>query len=271
MLKASLLTLVLLHAAEKPKLIVTEFTTAGGVEKETATLLADAVATEVNSRGFFEPLTAKDVSTIIGIERQKQLTGCGEEASSCLTELAGALGAPNVLSGSVGRLGDAYQLNLQMLDARKAQVVGRSTRIARDLDGLRAQIPYAVAEASGTPLPPPPSRILPYTLIGAGALAIVVGGVLETGAFTRYSEVNDELKRGEDDPPGRLQTRAVYETRSQQIKSQMTLGFVGLGVGAALLGLGIALNPADSAVGGGGQQLSVVLGPSGVGVAGVLP
>jgi TolB-like protein len=271
LLKASLLTIVLLHAAEKPKLVVTEFASSGGVEKETAALLADAVATEVNTRGFFEPLTAKDVQTLIGLERQKQLLGCSEDSSACLTELAGALGAPNVLSGSIGRLGDAYQLNLQMLDARKAQVVGRSTRIARDLDGVRAQIPYAVAEATGTPLPPPPSRILPYTLIGAGALAIVVGGVLETGAFTRYSEVNDELTRAETNPSVRLQTREFYVTRDQQIRSQMTLGLLGLGVGVALLGVGIALNPADVSAGGGAQKLSFLVGPSGVGVAGALP
>lgn len=263
MLKASLLALVLLQAADKPKLVITEFSTAGGVEKETAALIADAVATEVKNRGFFEPLTAKDVQTLIGLERQKQLLGCSEDSSQCLTELAGALGAPNVLSASIGRLGAAYQMNLQMLDATKAQVVGRSTRISTDLDGLRAQIPYAVAEATGTPLPPPPSRVLPYTLIGAGALSIVIGGVLETGALTSYGELQRELS---GDRP--LRTRAEYVDRNDELKGQMLIGAVALGVGAGLLGLGIALNPADTA---GGTKVSLVAGPGGVGIAGVLP
>lgn len=265
MLKASLLTLVLLHAADKPKLVITEFTTAGGVEKTTATLLADAVATEVKNRGFFQPLTAKDVQTLIGVERQKQILGCSEDSSQCLTELAGALGAPNVLSGSVGKLGDAYQMNLQMLDATKAQVVGRSTRIARDLDGLSAQIPYAVAEATGTPLPPPPSRVLPYSLIGAGALFIVIGGVMETGAITSYGELRSEL----EDPDRALRTRREYQKLDEELGGQMFIGAIALGVGAGLLGLGIALNPADTSSSGG--KVSVVLGPQGVGVAGVFP
>ena len=60
-----------------------------------------------------------------------------------------------VLSGALSRLESSFQLSLQLLDTVKGQPLGRSVRIAPDLEVLRAQVPYAAAEATGSPLPPP--------------------------------------------------------------------------------------------------------------------
>ena len=57
-----------------------------------------------------------DNGSMLGIERQKQLVGCGEDSSSCMAELSGALNARYVLGGSVSRFGDALQLNLPLFD-----------------------------------------------------------------------------------------------------------------------------------------------------------
>lgn len=97
-------------------------------------------------------ISTKEVQSLLGLERQKQMLGCGEQGS-CLAELAGALGAKLVLSGTVGRLGEVYQLTLQMLDSAKAQTLSRSMRIAKTPELLRQQLPFAIAEATGTPAP----------------------------------------------------------------------------------------------------------------------
>src|SRR5205823_34600 len=122
------------------------------------------------------------------------------EKSSCLTELAGAAGARFVLSGSLAKLGDVVQLTLITLDSRNAQPIGRSTRLAKDVSGLRLQLPIAVAEATATPLPPPPSRVLPFTLLGVGAASLIAGGVVGFFALSSEAAINRELMNGATNP-----------------------------------------------------------------------
>ncbi len=246
----------------KPRLVVLELTAAGGVDPTVAGALAETITITVAQRGFFDVVSTKDVQTLLGMERQKQMMGCSEDGQSCLAELAGAIGARFVLSGSLARLGDAYQLTLQTLDSSKAQPLGRSVRIASSLEALRAQLAYSVAEATGTPLPPPPSRVLPYTLIGAGAVAMLAGGLFGVQAITREGAINRELEN-----PAALGTLPSYRQEVAAIGTGKTASLAALCGGAALIGLGLVLNPPE-VVSERGASASLFLGPSGVAFAG---
>ena len=118
-------------SSEVPRLLVQEFTVRG-VDPAIAEAITDGVGPEIDRRGYFRTLTSKDVQTILGLERQKQLLGCSPEGSNCLAELAGALGAPFVLSGTLSKIGPSLQLSMQLLDVSRSQVVARSIRITRD-------------------------------------------------------------------------------------------------------------------------------------------
>src|SRR5690606_26317788 len=98
-----------------------------------------------------------------------------------------------VMTGSLSRLGSTYELSLQMLDTVKGQPLGRSTRLASRVETLRQLMPWAAAEASGAPLPPPASRVLPYSLMAGGGAALVGGGVSGLIALSRQKVLNDEL------------------------------------------------------------------------------
>ena len=150
----------------KPKLLVLELTAPAALDPTIAKTLSEAVTAEVSRRGYFEVLSTGDIQTILGVERQRQLLGCSEGSSSCIAELAGAMGAQLTLSGSIGTLGDTFQLTLQTLDSIKGQTVGRSMRVTHSAETLRALLPSAVAEATGIPAPPGRSRVLPYSLLG---------------------------------------------------------------------------------------------------------
>jgi hypothetical protein len=254
--------------SEKPKLIVLDLAAAGGVAPEVASALSEAVTTELAARGLFLVVSSKDLQTLLGVARQKQVMGCSDD-SSCLTELGGAIGARFVMSGSVAQLGGAYQLSLQTLDTTTARPVGRSSRIAPDLGALRAQVPYAAAEATGSPLPPPPSRALTYSLVGAGAAFAIAGGIVGFTGLSREQEVRRELERGRTNPSV-LRTAEEYQEDQRSVSLQKTFSLVALSVGAGLIGLGVYLNPTDPATAG---SVRVVLAPSaeGVGIAGVFP
>ena len=181
---------------------------------------------------------------MLGVERQKQLMGCTDE-SACLAELTGAVGARFVLSGSVTQLGDVYQLNLQTLDSQKAAPIGRSTKLAKDLASLREQVPFAVAEATATPLPPPPSHLISYSLIGAGGVSLILGGLAGFDALSRDRSLAREFQLGAANPP-LPSTRSDYQGQINQIGTERTLSLIGLCAGAAMVATGIFLNPNDA-------------------------
>jgi hypothetical protein len=268
------LTLVALVAAapppgpvEKPKLLMLDLVNGAGVDASSAGPISDAVASEIGKRGYFDVVSQRDVATLLGLERQKQLLGCSEASASCMTELSGALGARFVMSGSLAKLGDAYQLTLSTLDTQRAQPLGRSVRLARDLGTLQAQLPFAIAEATATPSPAPPSHLLAYTVIGVGAAGVVFGGVWGIVAISNESNLRNELTAGASG--GLLaQTRKQYEGRASDIQTNKIVAVSALAAGAALVVVGVLINPADLPGGG-----SVALVPTGNGAAlvGVFP
>lgn len=259
-------------APAKPRLVVLQLEPAGGVDPKVASVLTESVTAEVAATGLFDVLSSKEIQTILGAERQRQMMGCAEGQSTCLAEIADAMGARFVLSGSVAKLGDAFQLNLQTLDSVRAQPIGRATRIASDLSALSQQLPYAVAEATATPLPPPPSRVLPYSMMAGGGLVAVVGGLLTFNALSRESAVNRELENGESNPAA-LKPLEAYRLEQRQIMLEKMIGLSVLGVGAGLVVGGISLNPTEGGGRGPRSSVKVALIPAeaGIAVVGVWP
>jgi TolB-like protein len=252
----------------RPKLIVTALQAAGGVDAAIASTLTESVSAEVAKRGYFDVVSSNDIQTLLGMERQRQMMGCSDDATNCLTELAGAIGARFVMSGSITKLGEAYQLNLQTLDSNKAQPVGRSTRITRNLESLHAQLAYAVAEATATPLPAPPSRVLPYSVMGLGAAGLIAGGVLAMQAFSAEGAVTRELNNGNIEA---LKTLPAYQREADAIGAQKTWALIAATAGVALVVTGYLLNPKDAtteAPSGSLFSLRAGVGPGGFALAG---
>ncbi len=266
MLNTVALCLALAATPVKTRIAVTGLSSAGEVDPKVAEAIGESVTAEVAARGYFEPISAGEIATLLGVERQRQLLGCGDD--SCMTEIASALGAPYVMSGSLTKLEGIFQLNLQVVDSQKARTLGRSTKIARDFEGLRSLIPYAVAEACGTPLPPPPSRALPITLISVGGLSFVGGGVLGLIALNTESATTGALS-ADDNNPSVLSPAETYRARFNETALQKTIALSALLAGAALIGLGVFFMPPDAPQPG--VRVSLVPTLTGAAIVGVMP
>ncbi|HLL05679.1 MAG TPA: hypothetical protein VK539_34230 [Myxococcaceae bacterium] len=258
-------------AEERPKLLVMELS-AQGAQPEQAAALTSALVQTLSERGLFQVLSADDVQTLLSAERQRQLTGvCNEDASRCALDVGSLLQARYVLTGSLSRLGNTYELALQMLDSVKGQPVGRSTRLARDVETLRQLMPWAAAEVSGAPLPPPASRVLPYSLISGGGAALVGGGVSGLIALSRQKVLNDELCPTRDEAgqcaPATLRELSYYQQENSRLGRDKTVSLALMGAGAALVGVGLWLMPPPE----GGPRVALVPSGNGVAVVGVLP
>lgn len=249
-----------------PRMAVLSLQGAGDVDPQLAAAMTESVTAEVAVRGFFEPISAGEIATLLGLERQRQLLGC-DGADSCTSEIAGALGAPYVMSGSLARVEGIYQLNLQVTDTAKGRVLARSTKVARDFQSLRALIPWAVAEASGTALPPPPSRVLPISLIAVGGASFIAGGVLGLIALNEEATIMGELRSDDMNRAVVLESADGFRQRLAQTAVNRTLALTALLAGAALVGLGAFLLPPEAPQTG--VRAMLVPSPGGLAFVGV--
>jgi len=133
------------------KVVVLPLLPLGGVSPETAQLLGDALAGEMRKRAGISVLTQSDIAALLGVEKTRQMLGCGE--AGCMAEIGGALGADRVVHGSLGRVGSSLIVNLSALDARKASAaasVSERLRGAADeafLDALPSIADALLAES----------------------------------------------------------------------------------------------------------------------------
>jgi hypothetical protein len=123
----------------------------GGVPKETAQLLGDALAGELRKRSGISVFTQSDVSALLGVEKTRQMLGCTD--SGCMAEIGGALGADRVVRGSLGRVGGSLVVNLSALDPKRAIAAASVSERLRGggdealLDALPAMADALLAEA----------------------------------------------------------------------------------------------------------------------------
>jgi hypothetical protein len=104
-------------AGKKLGVVVLPLVPLGGVPKETAQLLGDALAGELRRRAGVAVMTQADVAALLGVEKTRQMLGCSD--AGCMAEIGGALGADRVVHGSLGRVGDSLIVNLSALDPRR--------------------------------------------------------------------------------------------------------------------------------------------------------
>jgi len=98
-----------------------------GVSADVAELLTENLSATVReTRRFSRVIGTKDIEQVLGFERQKQLLNC--ESSSCMAELAGALGVDYIISGTLGQLGSTWLFNAMLFNTRTGDTEGKVSR-----------------------------------------------------------------------------------------------------------------------------------------------
>lgn len=172
--------LVLLALAAKPEaapsLAAPPFT-AVEVPPKMAQFYSEHFAQELTLRGL-HVLTAADINQLLGVEREKQLLGCDD--TQCIAELADALGADGLISGTIAKIGSAYQLDIRVIAADGSRVLGAYSQRAND----ESEILPAIAAAADAIAP----RI--FSALGRAPIAQLTqvrdSGSSRTPAFVAY-------------------------------------------------------------------------------------
>lgn len=131
-----------------PTLAVMPLQAKGGMDQNAADLITARMVTALRDHGRFSRVVDNaDMQALLGFEEQKQLLNC--DSSSCMAELAGALGVDMVMATSAGQLGDAWVINVSLVDTRTARALASVSRTLRDgsVADLLDQAPAAAMEA----------------------------------------------------------------------------------------------------------------------------
>lgn len=100
---------------------------ASKVEPSMADFVSEHFAQKLSLEGI-SVLSSSEVKALVGLERQRQLMGCDE--SNCMAELADALGADGVITGSIGKFGQVFQVNIKILSSNNAGTLSIISRKA---------------------------------------------------------------------------------------------------------------------------------------------
>jgi TolB-like protein len=176
--------LMTILAATPPSLACVPFSGPGlSVEKQT--FFTDHFSQQLEAEGF-SVMTSGKMGALLGLDRQRALLGCSE--SACAAEIAAALGVDLVLRGSVGLLGDRYQTNVQVLDARDGKTVASYSGSTSNEAGIIDELNRAARAVALALRPAPPSRVAQVVTMAGGLSATGVGVALLIGSASCAGE-----------------------------------------------------------------------------------
>lgn len=221
-----------------------------GLSGEQAAFYSEHFAVKLAEDPTFSVATTKDLGAIVGFERQKVLLGCSDATSSCMAELAGALGVDGVVTGQIARVGSSFQLSVKVLaaDGSKLLFAHASELFSSEenlLEGVTRIATLAAAKLKERLRQPAVSPTLTIasepsdgrpiwrlTPVAVGALALGVGAGLAADAAGKYGALKRSLDEGT--PPADF-PQQVASGRTEQTVAGV-VGGVGLAavVGGAL-------------------------------------
>jgi TolB-like protein len=182
-----------------PKSLLQMKLVANNMDQQTVNTIESFITGELDNHKSLKVLAGEDIKRMLDLEAEKQAAGCDDD-SSCLAEMAGALGAEFVVTGQLGKLETRLILTLSLIDVNKKEAVNRVTVKADSLDAMPEQVEKAVSQlvapivsggavqngaqvaSSGGP------SILPWVLVGVGTAAAIGGGVLSVVGALQWGQ-----------------------------------------------------------------------------------
>lgn len=254
---------------------------------DVANFYAEHFSIALGKHPELEVTTPKTIAGMLGLERQRELLGCGEASQSCMAELAAALGADVLVVGEAAKLESSLQVNARIVDAKSGKTLHAFGRREKNeealLDALEVEArssarailaalrpgeaPAAVKAAQEPPLAVRSARSGggvgkgPLITLGAGLAGVGVGAILLLSNLETWQVLN-----GEKPLPDRPGYEVYVEAERAQGRQAAGAVIGGLGVAAMTVGaLWVVLGRTDGPV-------AMVTGDgASLGWAGVLP
>jgi hypothetical protein len=134
---------------DKVKLLVLDFTSQDDrIRASALSTMSGLAAAHLSGVSRLEVISSAEVKSIVELEGEKQALGC-EEDTSCLAEVASAMGARLIVMGQMNKLGSLFVLNVSLFDSDEAKTVSRRSVKANNLDQLAVALDPALDQMAG--------------------------------------------------------------------------------------------------------------------------
>jgi len=230
--------------------------TAQGAPPDVAETLTQVVTEQAGHTPGFTAISQAELGSLLGVERQKQLLGCGDQ--SCLAEIGGALGARLVLTGSLGKVGESYVLQLQLLDTQKAQIKARESRT---ITGPQSELLMAARDLTNRVLTGNPldtTGKIKFAITPPGAKVVIDGKLAGTAPLASPVRLEQGTHRVHVEADGYISFDAALDAVASQTLfnsidlvstaplmagsrrgAQGALGWAAIGIGVAAAAAGV--------------------------------
>ena len=119
-----------------------------GISPELLPTLTEILTVEIAEFGMYKVIAGRDIQSMLGFERQKDVLGCTDAA--CLAEIGGALGVDRIVASHVGMVGSTYVVNIKLINIRQADTEGRVYETVRgEVDALISIVKTAAQRLLG--------------------------------------------------------------------------------------------------------------------------
>jgi len=213
----------------------------------------------VLARAGADVTSPRQIAQVLGAERQRQLLGCSD-GTSCLIELANALGSDGIVSAEIGQFDDVFQVNAKLIsdDGRvlfsQQARAGNAEALLDRIDVIGAELASMGARLLSRGLTPAQAGA-PWLPLSIAAFALGVGS--EIVAVVMLLRSNDLAQQLRGTGPIDINTATRWAAEGTQAN---TVGMaLAIGGGALLAAGGIFLGLEVS------SRSSVALVPTGDG------
>jgi TolB-like protein len=114
----------------KPNYAVMNLSNSASITKDEADIISDRLRVVLVQTGKATVLEREEMLVILKEQGMQQSGACSDAA--CLVQIGQLLGVQSIVSGSIGKLGSMYLLNLRVIDVQTGKIV---TAVSRDVNG----------------------------------------------------------------------------------------------------------------------------------------
>jgi hypothetical protein len=137
------------------RVVVLDIETQGKVDGELAQSLGLLLPTSVRKAEdpSTQVLSMADARALVGAQATRAKLGCTGD-SDCLAELGGALGADEIITGRLARVGSTYLIELRRIEAHRIRPLGSALgKVRGPSDDLVVVVEQLVPQLYGKPAP----------------------------------------------------------------------------------------------------------------------
>ncbi len=114
-----------------------------GITKDECELLSDRLRVEFFKTGMVDVMEREQMAEILKEQGFQQSGACTNE--SCLIEMGQILGVKKLVSGSIGKVGSLYLLNVRLIDIKTAKI---SRTVSEDVKGDLEEVVGRLADVA---------------------------------------------------------------------------------------------------------------------------